>query len=201
MNKRDFITRVSEEMRRRNIRKPVSIPKQVFHISDNEGNSKDFTIKSTDKSVLYNRDDVEAVVETCLYYAQECLKKGEPISFRGFGTLEVKYKKPRTAKNVYDGTEIIIEGRYSPKFTFGNELRMCAKMYELSLKEKLDSLPGYEYDMYVEDELGLEPRGLKVSTYHAAKKHWAEREAERTAELEAMKEAESASNEENGDDS
>lgn len=198
MNKRDFITRVSEEMRRRNIRKPVSIPKQVFHISDNEGNSKDFTIKSTDKSVLYNRDDVEAVVETCLYYAQECLKKGEPISFRGFGTLEVKYKKPRSAKNVYDGSEIIINGRYSPKFTFGNDLRMCAKMYELSLEERLKEIPDDEYDIYVEEELGLEPRPAKIATYKEAKRRWAERDAKRAAEYQSLK---PESDEQNGDDS
>ena len=52
MNKIDFIKCVSDVLRTNDIKKPVSIPKQVFHISDDEGNSKDFTVKKTDKLSL-----------------------------------------------------------------------------------------------------------------------------------------------------
>lgn len=137
MNKKDFIRCVSDLLRTNDIKKPVSIPKQVFHISDNEGNSKDFTIKKTDKSVLYTRDDVAAIVDACLYVIQELLKRGEPISFHGFGTLGLNYRKPRATKCVGTEEDVVIKGRYVPKFSFGNDLRMCAKIYELSLNDKL----------------------------------------------------------------
>lgn len=151
MNKREFIKSVAEFLRENNIRKPVSIPKQVFHISDNDGNAKDFTIKKTDKSVLYTKDDVSAVVDACLYVIEESLRHGEPVSFHGFGTLGLNYRKPRSTKCVGTDNDIVIEGRYIPKFSFGNNLRMCAKIYELSLK---DRLPEPE-PIYDETDMGV----------------------------------------------
>lgn len=156
MNKNDFIKCVSELLRAGNIKKPVSIPKQVFHISDDEGNSKDFTIKKTDKSVFYTKDDVATIVDACLYVIQESLKQGEPINFRGFGILGLNYRKPRATKHVNTDEQIIIEGRYVPKFTFGNDLRMCAKIYELSLNDKLNNTE-HIYDET--DEGGVEQYG------------------------------------------
>lgn len=153
MNKKDFIKCVSDLLRKNDIKKPVSIPKQVFHISDNEGNSKDFTIKKTDKSVLYTKDDVATIIDACLHVIQESLKRGEAISFHGFGTLGLNYRKPRTTKCVGTDNDVIIEGRYVPKFSFGNDLRMCAKIYELSLEDKLPE-PKPIYDET--DEGGVE---------------------------------------------
>lgn len=145
MNKNNFIKCVSELLRANNIKKPVSVPKQVFHISDDEGNSKAFTIKKTDKAVLYTKDDVTAIVDACLYVIQESLKQGEPINFRGFGTLKLNYRKPRVTKCVGTEEDVIIQGRYIPKFSFGNDLRMCAKIYELSLNDKLcETEPVYD---------------------------------------------------------
>ena len=153
MNKNDFVKCVSELLRTNDVKKPVSIPKQVFHISDDEGNSKDFTIKKTDKAVLYTKDDVATILEACLYVIQESLKQGEPINFRGFGTLCLNYRKPRATKRVNTDEEVVIKGRYVPKFMFGNDLRMCAKMYELSLNDKLNE-PRQVYDET--DEGGVE---------------------------------------------
>lgn len=137
MNKRDFVRRVSEVLRDSDIKKPISIPKQVFHISDDEGNSKDFTVKKVDKYAVYTANDISAIMDACLYVIQESLKRGEPISLHGFGVFSLRYRKPRATKNVRDNKEIVIEGRYVPKFTFGNDLRMCAKLYELSLDDHL----------------------------------------------------------------
>ena len=53
MNRKEFARRVATLMREKDIRKPVSIPKQVFHISDDEGNSRDFVVRKTDKSVQF----------------------------------------------------------------------------------------------------------------------------------------------------
>lgn len=137
MNKRDFVKRVSEVLRDSDIKKPISIPKQVFHISDDEGNSKDFTVKKVDKYAIYTANDISAIMDACLYVIQESLKKGEPISLHGFGTFSLRYRKPRATKSIKENEDIVIEGRYVPKFSFGNELRLCAKMYELSLSDRL----------------------------------------------------------------
>lgn len=42
MTKKDAITLVVEALKQNDVRKPVSFPKQTFHITDDEGNHKDF---------------------------------------------------------------------------------------------------------------------------------------------------------------
>lgn len=145
MNRKEFANTVARVLRENNIRKAVSIPKQVFHISDDEGNSKDFTIKKVDKTVMFTAPDIDAILEACLYVAQEALKRGEPITFKNFGTLALNYRKPRSTKSLDTGEEIYIEGHYIPKFTFSDALRICGKVYELSLKDDPGELV-YECD-------------------------------------------------------
>nr|DAU94728.1 MAG TPA: Bacterial DNA-binding protein [Caudoviricetes sp.] len=145
MNKGSFAKKVTELLRENNIKKPISIPKQVFHISDNEGNTRDFSIKKTEKSVIYTRSDVDTIINACLYVIQESLKEGEPITIHGFGSLGLKYRKTRSTKLLGSDERITIEGHYIPKFSFGNDLKMCAKVYELSLEDRLPS-PDPIYD-------------------------------------------------------
>jgi len=135
MNKIELVRRVASEMRESNIRKPISVPKQVFHISDDEGNSKDFILRRVDKKVLYTVDDVEAIVDTCIAVIEDALAHGEPVSLRGFGTFALKYRKARATNSLDTGERIDIDARYVPKFSFGHRLKMCAKLFELSLDD------------------------------------------------------------------
>jgi len=138
MNKKDLVKNITASMREKDIRKPVSMPKQVLHISDDEGNQKDFTVRKTEKSVIFTNDDVEAVINTFIEIVQDAIKKGETVSLHGFGTFGLKYRKPRKTKQVGTDEWVEVAARYVPKFTFGNELRRCAKIYELSLSDKID---------------------------------------------------------------
>jgi len=134
MNKKELIRRVAGTMREKDIRKLVSTKKQVFHISDDEGNSKDFTIKKSNKGVLFTVDDIEIVIENIISVIEEAIKHGEPISIHGFGTLGLHYRKARSTKHPDTGEPITVPARYIPKFDYGKDLRMCAKIYELSLE-------------------------------------------------------------------
>ncbi len=138
MNKKDLVKNITASMREKDIRKPVSMPKQVLHISDDEGNQKDFTVRKTEKSVIFTNDDVEAVINTFIEIVQNAIKNGETVSLHGFGTFGLKYRKPRKTKQVGTDEWVDVAARYVPKFTFGNELRRCAKIYELSLSDKID---------------------------------------------------------------
>ena len=136
MVKRELISRVAAVLRENDVRKSVPMPKHVFHISDDEGTSKDFVIKETNKNVLYTVEDITAIVDACLYVIQEALKQGEGVSLYGFGRLILKYMKPKRVKNVLDSGLVDIDGHYLPKFVVGNDLRRCAQVYEQSLKDK-----------------------------------------------------------------
>lgn len=135
MNRKELVRRIATVMRENDIKKPVSFPKQVLHISDDEGNARDFSIKKSDKSILFTVEDIDAMVDACLCVMEDALRHGEHISIRGFGTLALQHRKARTTKHPDTGEPIDIEARYVPKFTFGNDLRLCAKIYELSLAD------------------------------------------------------------------
>lgn len=136
MNKKELVRRTAEVLRINNTRKYISSPKQRFHISDDEGNYKDFIVKKTEKTVLYNADDVSAILNACLAVIEDSLKHGEEITWHGFGTLFLHKRAARRTKHPSTGEIVEVQERYVPKFTFGNTLRMAAKLYELSLGDK-----------------------------------------------------------------
>ena len=132
---------MSEVMRENNIRKPVSIPKRVFHISDDDGNHKDFTVKQIDKSVIYTAGDIEVMLDTMQYVIQEAMKNGEDIRLRGFGTFTKRYRKESVVKNVLNGEEVHLPGHYYPVFIPGNDLRRSLQVYEQSLADQETNQP------------------------------------------------------------
>lgn len=135
MNKKELSSRVAEVLRANNIRKPVSVKKQTFHITDEEGNTADFHIKQQDKNVIYTVDDTLNVIDACIAVIVDALKNGEEISIKGFGNLGLHYRAARRTKEPNTGEWCEIEARYVPKFSYGNDLRMAARLYELSHTE------------------------------------------------------------------
>lgn len=133
MTRKELVSRTAAALKELNRRKPVSIPKHTFHISDDDGNSKDFYVKKTDKSVLYTAEDVEAILDTMIHVIMDAIKQGEEINVHGFGRLALKYMKPKKLRNVLDGEYMQIDGFYLPRFSPGNDLRRCGQIYAQSL--------------------------------------------------------------------
>lgn len=136
MNRKELVKRASNVLRTNNVRKPVHSQKQVFHISDDDGHTKNFVVKNSSANVLYTADDIEAVLDACIYVIQDALKHGDNVSIRGFGSLGLNYRKARATKHPDTGEPVHIDAHYVPKFVFGNDLRKCAKIYELSINEQ-----------------------------------------------------------------
>lgn len=148
MNRKELVRRASNVLRDNNIKKPVYAQKQVLHISDDDGNTKDFVIKKNDNCVAFTTNDIDAIIDACIYVIQDALKHGDSISIRGFGSLGLHYRKARTTKHPTTGEDVEVDARYVPKFVSGNDLKLCAKMYELLMEEQLCELPplGNEYE-------------------------------------------------------
>lgn len=136
MNKKEFISKVAETLRENNLRKPVSMRKHTFHITDDDGNSADFNIRKQEKSVLYTVDDAANIIDACLAVILDSIKNGEEINIKGFGSLGLHYRAARRTKEPNSGEWCEIEARYVPKFAYGNDLRMAARLYEASLADK-----------------------------------------------------------------
>ena len=109
-------------------------------------------VHKSERNIIYTVEDVEAVLEYTLAVIEDALKRGEDITIRGFGTLGLRYRKPRSTKSLMTGETIAVDGRYVPKFSFGNELRYCAKYFELSQKAALEDLQNADEDFEEDDE-------------------------------------------------
>ena len=136
MVRKDFVKRVADKLHDNNIRKPVSSPRQAFHISDDNGNKKDFIVKQTEKTVMYTIPDVENILDAIIEVIAETLKSGDTINIRKLGIFGLKYRRGRSTKLPNDDHVYAVESRYVPKFTSGSELRMAAKAYQLLREEQ-----------------------------------------------------------------
>ena len=117
MNKKELSSRVAEVLRANNIRKPVSVKKQTFHITDEDGNTADFHIKQQDKNVLYTVDDTANVIDACIAAEIE-----EIIVVRGylgeqFDQLLYKYPQIKFVENPdYNSSNNIVSMLYAREY-------------------------------------------------------------------------------------
>lgn len=135
MNRREFTSRVAALLKEDGARKRMIAPKHTFHISDDDGNKKDFVVRKSMKGILYNRDDVDAIIDACIKIIQEALMHGEPVEFRGFAKLGVHYHKLGNRTNPGTGEKLTIPGRYLPKFTALVEMKKYTAIYQRSLED------------------------------------------------------------------
>lgn len=149
MNKAEFVVRVTSLLRDKDIRKPIPAKKSVFHITSDDGDVADFTLRQRDRGMLFTVNDVSYIVEGCLAVLEDALKNGEDVSFHGFGTIGLHYRAPRRTKQPGTDTWCDVDGRYVPKMDFGNILRMAARVYEAK-QEDASSAPGVPDPVYDE---------------------------------------------------
>lgn len=158
MNRVDLISNVSEYLYANNKRKTVSVPRQVFTISTDSGQSHQFSVKPSNREVRYTKEDIDTFLEALIYVVEEALKDGDEVALHGFGTLGLRYRKPRWVYHPETGEKIDIDGTYLPKFRAGVDLRRCASVYggrknDKELEEKVAEMPVEEYlDEYFGDE-------------------------------------------------
>lgn len=67
--------------------------------------------------------DIAASVNLIIENMSQILGNGERIEVRGFGSFSLHYRPPRNAHNPKTGERVITQGKYSPHFKPGKELR------------------------------------------------------------------------------
>lgn len=67
--------------------------------------------------------DVEVIVNTIFDSMTEALGRDERIEIRGFGSFEVRKRKPRLGRNPKTGASVDVGERRVPFFKVGKELR------------------------------------------------------------------------------
>ena len=68
-----------------------------------------------------------AAVDSLIDSITKSLKKGDPVSFVGFGTFKTANRKARTARNPQTGDAIKIPKRRVARFSVGKALKQAVK--------------------------------------------------------------------------
>lgn len=134
MNKPEFVRRVVDYLQLNEVRKHVSAPKKVLHITDDEGQRKDIIIRPMDKWVDFTAKDIGAVLDAFIYIISDALKRGDNVAIQNFGTFSLRYRKSRSGRAIGD-TQMTWGAHYAPKFSSSKALRACAKIYEAMIKD------------------------------------------------------------------
>jgi integration host factor beta subunit len=72
----------------------------------------------------YSLKDVAYVVNIIFDSMVDAIKRGERIELRGFGSFEVRERKPRMGRNPKSGAQVKLQERKVPFFKTGKELRI-----------------------------------------------------------------------------
>ncbi len=75
------------------------------------------------KNPELSKDDVQKSVDIILETISNGLAEGKRIEFRGFGSLRLRYRKPRQGRNPRTGSSVPVKGKYFPHFKPGRQLR------------------------------------------------------------------------------
>lgn len=67
--------------------------------------------------------DVEVIVNTVFDSMTDELRRGGRIEIRGFGSFEVRVRKPRLGRNPKSGASVKVGTRRVPFFKVGKELK------------------------------------------------------------------------------
>lgn len=70
--------------------------------------------------------DAELVVDTIFDAMAGALAKGDRIEIRGFGSFEIRTRKPRQGRNPKTGASVSVPEKKVPFFKVGKELRIRA---------------------------------------------------------------------------
>lgn len=68
-----------------------------------------------------------AAVQSLIDGITRSLKKGNAVSFVGFGTFKTANRKARTARNPQTGAEIMLPKRRVPRFSAGKALKQAVR--------------------------------------------------------------------------
>jgi DNA-binding protein HU-beta len=89
--------------------------------------NKQDLINKIAKDVDISKANASAAVESLIDGITRSLKKGQSITFVGFGTFKTSQRKARTARNPQTGDPISIPKRRVVRFTAGKALKTAVR--------------------------------------------------------------------------
>lgn len=79
--------------------------------------------KLSDRVKGLSLKDAELIVNTVFDSMTEALASGDRIEIRGFGSFQVKHRRPREGRNPRTGTKVHVDSKKVPFFKVGKEMK------------------------------------------------------------------------------
>lgn len=89
--------------------------------------NKQDIIEKIAKDAGVTKTSAAAAVDSLIDAITRSLKKGDRVSFVGFGTFKTANRKARTARNPQTGVAIKIPKRRVPRFSAGKALKQAVR--------------------------------------------------------------------------
>lgn len=89
-------------------------------------NKQDFVDKIAKRAGVTKREAKESI-DTLFEEITKALKKGQRVTFVGFGTFSTRRRKARKGRNPKTGATINIKAKRVPKFSAGKALKDAVK--------------------------------------------------------------------------
>ena len=74
-----------------------------------------------------SKTEAAAAVHVLITAVTKSLKRGDSVSFVGFGTFKTANRKARTARNPQTGADIMLPKRRVPRFSAGKALKQAVR--------------------------------------------------------------------------
>ena len=89
-------------------------------------NKQDIVVKIA-KDTGITKTSAAGAVDSIIESITKSLKKGDSVSFVGFGTFKTANRKARTARNPQTGAAIKVPKRRVPRFAAGKSLKQAVR--------------------------------------------------------------------------
>lgn len=156
MTEKDLAKRIVDILKQNNVRKDVRATRMVLHISDDEGNSKDFVARKPRTDVMFDKNDVLAVVQAFMAAVSNAILNGEEIRMYNFGTFKLKQKAASKARHPETRELVDVPAYYYPSFVFSRRLKNAAKLFTASEREREGVSEDLMNEIYTAIDNGIE---------------------------------------------
>lgn len=136
MTRRELASRVTDALNANNIRKSLPAQKTTFHITDDQGDKKDFVIRKERTGVKYTVDDIDVILEACAEAIIDAIKHGEKVAVSKFGCLSLKKRAARISPHPVTGETQHIKEHFVVKFDCYKDLKTAAALYTIQSEDR-----------------------------------------------------------------
>lgn len=152
MQRKELIDRVTTRLVELGKTKPTRATRNVFYISDQDGNQSEFVIKKKGRNLQYTQGDVAAMFDAMISVIEDAMRRGEDVDIRGFGRLYPHRRAARSSIHPKTKKRVPVPETYVPKFSFYGKLDACAKLYGKSLSDPTGIEDIDNPDLLIDDE-------------------------------------------------